>query len=349
MSLHTFTNRLTRRAAFTAGPLLLFAAFSAHAALVAYQVASKHDSSVAPRVAGWDAQDHFPGAALLYPSDELPAPAVGATGTTALPDLPIPADYDAAAVDASIRPARPFSLGGASTEARVRAQQCLTAAIYYEARSESDDGQRAVAQVVLNRVRHPAFPASVCGVVYQGSYRRTGCQFTFTCDGSLRRRPIAHIWDRARRIAEAALAGEVYAPVGNATHYHTTAILPYWASSLTRSAVVGAHIFYRWKGGAGERSAFRQDYAGNEPGANAQRTASAADFGTPVATLGGARSVLRVERQQVYGATVSIHRGAGVTVHRASEDTPEPVAAAVEVAADDSFGIRVHKGAAPAS
>jgi spore germination cell wall hydrolase CwlJ-like protein len=245
-------------------------------------------------------------------------------------------------------PAMPFKASSDEGN-RSRSLDCLTAAIYYEARSETDDGQRAVAQVVLNRVRHPAFPASVCGVVYQGSYRRTGCQFTFTCDGSLRRRPIAHIWDRARRIAEAALSGEVYAPVGNATHYHTTAILPYWASSLTRSAVVGAHIFYRWKGGAGERSAFRQDYAGNEPGAGAPRTASEADFGTPVATLSGARSVLRVERQQVYGATVSIHRGAGVTVHRASEDTPEPVAAAVEVAADDSFGIRVHKGAAPAS
>ncbi len=245
-------------------------------------------------------------------------------------------------------PALPFKPSSDDAD-RSRSLDCLTAAIYYEARSETDDGQRAVAQVVLNRVRHPAFPASVCGVVYQGSYRRTGCQFTFTCDGSLRRRPIAHIWDRARRIAEAALAGEVYAPVGNATHYHTTAILPYWAGSLTRSAVVGAHIFYRWKGGAGERSAFHQDYAGNEPGATAPRTASASAFGGPVATFGGARSVLRVERQQVSGTTVAIHRGAGVTVHRAIEDTPEPVTAAAAVEADDTFGIRVHKGTAPAS
>ncbi len=246
-------------------------------------------------------------------------------------------------------PALPFTARG-SEEDRQRSLDCLTSAIYYEARSESDDGQRAVAQVVLNRVRHPAYPNSVCGVVYQGSHRRTGCQFTFTCDGSLRRRPIATIWERTRRIAEAALAGEVYAPVGNATHYHTTAILPYWASSLTRSAVVGAHIFYRWKGGAGERSAFRQDYAGNEPGAARPVSVVNGASETPPATLAGARSILRVERQQVYGATVSIHRGTGVTVHRPAEPAPEAVAAvAVTDDGENNFGIRVHKGEAPAS
>jgi spore germination cell wall hydrolase CwlJ-like protein len=265
MSLHTFTNRLTRRAAFTAGLLLLFAAFSAHAALVAYQVASKHDSSVSPRVAGWDAQDHFPGAALLYPSDELPAPAVGATGTTALPDLPIPADYDAAAVDASIRPARPFSLGGASTEARARAQQCLTAAIYYEAASESEDGQRAVAQVVLNRVRHPAFPGSVCGVVFQGSERTTGCQFSFACDGSMARQPSRTGWARAGRYAADSLSGRVFAPVGLATHYHTYAVTPSWNRSLVMTAAIGAHFFHRWQGWWGTPAAFSQGYRAAEP------------------------------------------------------------------------------------
>src|SRR3546814_14176438 len=78
----------------------------------------------------------------------------------------------------------------------------------------SDLGQQAVAQVVLNRVRNPAFPNSVCGTVYEGSSRSTGCQFTFTCDGSLtaRREPAA--WERARQVAQMALAGFVYAPVG---------------------------------------------------------------------------------------------------------------------------------------
>jgi hypothetical protein len=125
-----------------------------------------------------------------------------------------------------------------------RSLQCLTEAIYYEARSETEDGQRAVAQVVLNRVRHPAYPNTVCGVVYQGSERTTGCQFSFTCTGVMG--PIAEpaAWDRARRIAAAALRGNVYRPVGLAVNYHTTAIHPYWAPSLVTQTTVGAHIFY---------------------------------------------------------------------------------------------------------
>jgi len=129
-----------------------------------------------------------------------------------------------------------------------RALKCLTEAIYYEARSESDDGQRAVAQVVLNRVRHPSYPNSVCGVVYQGSQRSTGCQFTFTCDGSIGGYIDETAWARAQRIAGAALRGSVYRPVGLALNYHTTAIRPYWAPSLVRQAVIGAHIFYRRPG-----------------------------------------------------------------------------------------------------
>ena len=86
--------------------------------------------------------------------------------------------------------AQPFFAGKVDDATRARALDCLTSAIYYEAGQESTDGQRAVAQVVLNRVRHPAFPASVCGVVYEGSTRATGCQFTFTCDGSLARAPM---------------------------------------------------------------------------------------------------------------------------------------------------------------
>jgi spore germination cell wall hydrolase CwlJ-like protein len=87
--------------------------------------------------------------------------------------------------------ARPFLLAAASEADRARSIECLTAAIYYEAATEPLDGQRAVAQVVLNRVRHPAYPSTVCGVVFEGARRITGCQFTFTCDGSLRRPPMA--------------------------------------------------------------------------------------------------------------------------------------------------------------
>ena len=123
--------------------------------------------------------------------------------------------------------------------------ECLTQAVYYEARNQSAEGQRAVAQVVLNRVRHPSYPNSVCGVVFQGSERATGCQFSFTCDGSLYRDIEPEAWDRAGAIARAALSGSVYRPVGLALNYHTTAIRPYWAPSLVQQAVVGAHVFYR--------------------------------------------------------------------------------------------------------
>lgn len=170
--------------------------------------------------------------------------------------------------------ARPFTLAGATEADQAQALDCLSSAVYYEAGSQDSDGQRAVAQVVLNRVRHPAFPASVCGVVYQGSTRTTGCQFTFTCDGSLQRRPSADGWARARKIAEAALAGYVFKPVGYATHYHADYVVPYWASSLAKNAVIGAHIFYRWAGGWGRPAAFAQRYAKHEPNAQALRSAA---------------------------------------------------------------------------
>jgi len=149
----------------------------------------------------------------------------------------------------------------------LRSTECMTAAIYYEAANEPTDGQRAVAQVILNRVRHPAFPKTVCGVVFQGSGRgtRLGCQFSFTCDGSLLRPPVPTLWNRARGVALMALSGSVYAPVGWATHYHANYVVPYWASTLGKVAVVGAHIFYRWNGGWGTAPAFRANYAGGEP------------------------------------------------------------------------------------
>ena len=171
--------------------------------------------------------------------------------------------------------AKPFEFKG-DKAARGRALECLTSAIYYEAGQESTDGQRAVAQVVLNRVRHAAFPSTVCGVVYEGSTRATGCQFTFTCDGSLYRGPDAAGWRRAYKVAEAALAGSVFAPVGNATHYHANYVVPYWASTLAKNAVVGAHIFYRWAGGWGQPAAFTKSYAGHEPNALALRNAALA-------------------------------------------------------------------------
>jgi spore germination cell wall hydrolase CwlJ-like protein len=178
--------------------------------------------------------------------------------------------------------AAPFAFKG-DVAARAQALNCLASAVYYEAGNQDENGERAVAQVVLNRVRHPAFPASVCGVVYQGSTRPTGCQFTFTCDGSLGRQPDADGWHRALRIAEEALSGSVYAPVGWATHYHANYVVPYWASTMAKNAVVGAHLFYRWNGGWGQPAVFTKAYAGREPNANLLRTAAlAAPHVTPV-------------------------------------------------------------------
>lgn len=220
-----------------------------------------------PAPTGYEAEEHFPGSQLLDTGPEpIAAPARGVTGTIALPALPIPAAAAAAIAlsETGVVPARPFSMGRSSGVDRGRALQCLTAAIYYEAASEPDAGQQAVAQVVLNRVRHPAFPATVCGVVYQGS-ERAGCQFSFACDGAMARIPSRTGWARAMRAAGMALAGYVYAPVGLATHYHTYAVTPAWNRSLVMTDVVGAHFFHRWKGYWGTASAFRQGYAGGEP------------------------------------------------------------------------------------
>lgn len=161
-------------------------------------------------------------------------------------------------------PARSFSITG-GTQTWVRASHCLAQAIYYEAGGESNDGQRAVAQVVLNRVRSPAFPNTVCGVVFEGAERSTGCQFTFACDGSLRREPNDYEWRRAMSAATSALAGNVYSPVGYATHYHANYVIPYWAASMAKIRQIGAHDFYRWPGSWRASTYFSQHYANSEP------------------------------------------------------------------------------------
>ncbi len=125
-------------------------------------------------------------------------------------------------------------------------KRCLAEAIYYESRNEPIIGQMAVADVVLNRVASPIYPDSICGVVYQGSERVTGCQFSFTCDGSLDKPRNAIVWDKSDELASAVLAG-VRVPVSrNATHYHADYVSPYWAPNLTPTAQIGTHQFYRF-------------------------------------------------------------------------------------------------------
>jgi spore germination cell wall hydrolase CwlJ-like protein len=164
-----------------------------------------------------------------------------------------------------IQAARPFIMPPENLVDYSRALDCLTAAVYYEAASETGPGQAAVAQVVINRMRHPAFPKTICGVVFQGQERTTGCQFSFTCDGALSRVPSVDGWARARAVAGAALNGSVQAEVGMATHYHTDWVAPYWAERLVKMRQIGTHIFYRWTEGWGLRKAFTGVYAGEEP------------------------------------------------------------------------------------
>lgn len=222
--------------------------------------------------------ESFPGSAFYYLDD---APIAPPSPQQAASQARWDSDSDFVPPPPAARPL----VARVSPADHARALECMTMAIYYEAASESTAGQRAVAQVVLNRVAHPSYPATVCGVVFQGSARTTGCQFTFTCDGSLARKPERNAWARARSVARAALDGHVYAPVGLATHYHTIQIHPYWADSLSRIGTIGAHIFYRWKGAAGQPSAFRTTYAGGEPALStlAADRARSAELADPVA------------------------------------------------------------------
>ncbi len=217
-------------------------------------IARRHDPSVRHtdywgRTIGWNRLD----------LKSVPTPGVAILGFDEARRINAlkPATFDA------IRAAAPFILPAQGAE-RERALHCLTQAVYFEAATEPLDGRRAVAQTVLNRLRHPGYPKSVCGVVFEGSARVTGCQFSFTCDGSLAHALIPSLWEQAQDIARQALAGYVFKDVGTATHYHADYVFPYWAPTLLKLRQIGAHIFYRWTGPSGEPRAFRGRYAGGE-------------------------------------------------------------------------------------
>lgn len=156
-----------------------------------------------------------------------------------------------------VRPAPAFAFKAHTTND----SDCLAQAVYYEARGEGEDGMRAVAQVILNRVRHPAFPKTICGVVYQGAMQQTGCQFSFACDGALARPVEDWAWRRAKSVAQAALSGYVMKAVGSATHFHTLAVDPRWSANMVKIATVGGHTFYQFQG----RSALIRSADGVQP------------------------------------------------------------------------------------
>jgi spore germination cell wall hydrolase CwlJ-like protein len=244
-----------------ANPRQLAGAFSAGLALVGFwllQDNTRVEVTPAPSLPTRPAPPSTPAPAQVAPA--LPVP------TQAQPsDLAVRANLDAPFSTMPNTPAKPFMLEPESAKDYLRAQTCLSMAIYYEAASQSETGQAAIAQVVINRLRHPAFPKTVCGVVFQGSTLPTGCQFTFTCDGSLARPPSADGWRTAWRIAGRALTGYVESSVGQATHYHTLWVVPDWQNTVSKVAVVGAHVFFRWRGAAGADGVLNQSYAGDEP------------------------------------------------------------------------------------
>jgi spore germination cell wall hydrolase CwlJ-like protein len=185
------------------------------------------------------------------------APRVEAAPLAPAPVATIPAPQTAAPQPVAPQPAAFVAdpsdrLGAADIVAaqtrvtRAHELDCLTQAVYFEARGESAKGQQAVATVIMNRVRNPRFPKTVCGVVYQGAAHHNGCQFSFACDGQAERVVERSAWDRARIVAARVLAGAVLRDVGSATHFHVVGVDPGWGLQMRRVSQVGLHVFYRF-------------------------------------------------------------------------------------------------------
>ena len=191
------------------------------------------------------------------------------------------ADTHAMLVQAALRgPLAPLTEAApaAAPQARTinaRERGCLAQAVYYESRGESREGQSAVAEVVMNRVRSPAYPNTICGVVYQGSHRVTGCQFSFTCDGSLNRSPRGRAWTEAQAVATQMMQGYLRPVTQRATHYHTHAVNPVWSAGLVETTRIGSHVFYRFPNRS-ERATYQE--------ALAQRRGAGAAMQRPIET-----------------------------------------------------------------
>jgi len=232
--------------------------------------------------------------------------------------------------------APPFRFTGSAAD-RTRARDCLALAAMAEA-GYGDADQRAVMQVILNRTRHPAFANTVCGVVYQGAERRTGCQFTFTCDGSLARSYPESQWRAARQRAEEALGGRVDKTVGIATHYHANYVYPWWSPKLDKIATVGPHLFFRWRGFWGTGTALNATYRGGEPDPMALRSTAQAvvrDETLLPHLLGDERAVRSITAKQDVGGQDKAELSASTSAAPAAPQGPGPGAHFVLVGAGD--------------
>jgi spore germination cell wall hydrolase CwlJ-like protein len=212
--------------------------------------------------------------------------------------------------------AQPFHLRGALDQSRDI--ECLTQAVYYEARGEPRSGQAAVAQVILNRVRHPAFPKSVCGVVFQGA-KTGGCQFSFACDGQPHHPLENTAWRRAESVAAEALDGRVMAEVGDATHFHVAGTGSGWNAGLLKVAQIGAHVFYRFGGHAGAPSMFH-----GEPQPSDAASASHPIFASLALSSGGAPAPSPA--QLIASASAAVEHAAAAVGAAAKSVTASPEA-----------------------
>jgi spore germination cell wall hydrolase CwlJ-like protein len=180
------------------------------------------------------------------PADAVPVEVVAVPMATRLAALPRPQK------NASIVPKsdRPNFAALIDQDKAAREERCLAEAVYFEARSEPEEGQAAVAQVILNRVSSGLYPTSVCGVVYQNRHRHNACQFSFACEGKSLRITDQESWRTATRIAREVTDGKTYlADVGGSTHYHANYVKPRWARALKRMDKIGHHIFYELRPG----------------------------------------------------------------------------------------------------
>ena len=222
--------------------------------------------------------------------------------------------------------ARPYQMGALDQS---RQLDCLAQAVYYEARGESPAGQAAVAQVVLNRVRHPAFPKSICSVVYQGAQAGRGCQFSFACDGSTRRAREPGAWRRAQKVATKALNGYVMAAVGNSTHFHVTNVSPSWGPRLLRVNTIGTHIFYRFGGRSGRPGAFTAEPREEQPKAILASMTVVPNDATPVEVAAKGAAAL-------VGAVMHVEQPATALAAPAKPVTAKPEAVKAEAAKTDA-------------
>ena len=235
--------------------------------------------------------------------------------------------------------AKPFRLDIRTRNGR-QALQCLTQAAYFEAGANGPAAQAAVIQVVLNRLRHPDFPKSVCGVVYEGSERDSGCQFTFTCDGSLQRPVDPAAWDEARKVALSALSGHVDQAVGTALYYHADYVFPVWAPSLVKLATVGPHIFYRLAGIEGAAAYLTGPYAGGEVklakamlAASSRRAQEAGPETQARAPQASIPAGLKTEASRLQRVKAEIAAAPPQAVHRQADATPKVETASIQAPA----------------